>query len=33
MDIGKCPAKNPVMSDEGWFTTGTVAQREVKIFL
>ena len=28
-DIGKCPAKNRVMSDETLFTTDTVAWREV----
>ena len=31
-DIGQCPGKNRVTSDEGCFTTDTVVRREVKFF-
>ena len=30
LDIGLCPAENPVMSDESYFTTDAVVRREVK---
>ena len=29
-DIGQCPTKNRVMSNEGWFTMDTIVRLEVK---